>query len=207
MSVLRALHKHSRSLSRTFPTTPSRVGTRSFHSPFAVLSSSPLESPPSSNSNVSPINLEKQMDYTLEPFHSSGANVYVVSEPDPLNSPYQVPSGAFPTSAPYVNYPTTEAPKQSPRSSTSSSFAHPYTTTHVPRNDSGVMESSAIRFSEAPGEMNARGGSHGGLGLMDEASTTQPVGELPNVNPSPDDPKVAEKFSSLGVDKAWKERK
>lgn len=42
---------------------------------------------------------------------------------------------------------------------------------------------------------------------MDAASTTKGEGELATRNPQPDDVKVAEKFSALGVDNAWKARK
>ena len=76
----------------------------------------------------------------------------------------------------------------------------------MPQNPAGVKQSSAVRFWEAPGEM--QGGSSGGLGLMDQSSTKQgDLGELPSKNPQPDAPGVAEKFSKLGVDNAWKARK
>ena len=42
---------------------------------------------------------------------------------------------------------------------------------------------------------------------MDAASTKPGEGELASRNPQPDDTKVAEKNSALGVDHAWKERK
>jgi len=80
-------------------------------------------------------------------------------------------------------------------------------TESVPRNESGVMESAAVRFREAPGELHQRGGSDGGLGLMDAKGTTQGKGELASRNPAPDRPEVAEKFSTLGNAKAWKARK
>ena len=69
----------------------------------------------------------------------------------------------------------------------------------------GIQESAAVRFRDAPGEQSK--GSGGGLGLMDAASTKPGEGELASRNPQPDDPKVAEKFSALGVDNAWKARK
>ena len=123
-------------------------------------------------------------------------------------TPYDVPYGAFPTSAPYVNFAATEPPVTGPRSSTSPDLAHPFTTRRVPQNSSGVKESSAVRFREAQGELHTRGGSDGGLGLMDKASTKPgDLGELPSSNPPPDAPGVAEKFSAMGVDHAWKARK
>ncbi|PCH42509.1 hypothetical protein WOLCODRAFT_120682 [Wolfiporia cocos MD-104 SS10] len=202
MSALRALSKHTRSLSRTF------APARAFHSPFKVLSSanSPLTAAPAPSSNVSPL-YEKQLDHSPEPtVSSSGTHMYVVSEPDPADTPYAVPSGAYPTSAPYQNYAAAEAPANegARRASTSPSFAHPITD-RAPQNEAGVKESSAIRHAAAPGEMGARGGSEGGLGMMDAQTTKQGQGTLADRNPPPD--AVAEKFSKLGVGSAWKERK
>ncbi|THH02796.1 hypothetical protein EW026_g110 [Hermanssonia centrifuga] len=202
-SALRSVAKHTRSVSRTIAAAP----TRSFHSPFAVLSSSPLTSPPAPSSEVSPL-YEKQLDHSPHPQLSpSGQRTYVVSEPDPRSTPYEVPYGAYPTSAPYQNFPATEAPTIEPRASTSPNLAHPSTTRAVPQNPEGVQESSAVRFREAPGKLYEKGGSYGGLGLMDEASTKPGEGELSSRNPQPDQPDVAKKFSDLGVDNAWKARK
>ncbi|KAH8100068.1 hypothetical protein BXZ70DRAFT_907647 [Cristinia sonorae] len=193
-------------LSRTLKTA--KPARRTFHSPFAVLSSSPLEAPPAPSSTTSSLFYEKQQDHATEPHHTPKRTYYVVSEPDPAHTPYEVPSGAYPTSAPYQNYAATDPPVDAQRSSTSSSFAHPFLTSSVPQNESGVGESSAVRFREAQGELGKRGGGDGGLGLMDAASTTQgSKGSLPSRNPQPDQPDVAEKNSKLGIDKAWRERK
>lgn len=84
-----------------------RVPVRAFHSPFVVLSASnPLTTlPPTATSMY-----EKQDDTSSEPhLSSSGTRTYVVSEPDPSNTPFQVPSGAYPTSTPYVTTPYKEA--------------------------------------------------------------------------------------------------
>ncbi|CAL1716479.1 unnamed protein product [Somion occarium] len=207
MSSIRALSKHSRSLSRSLQIQQS--SQRSFHSPFIALSSntSPITNPPPPTSNFSSI-YEKQLEHLSEPVLSgSGQRTYVVSEPDPAHTPYEVPSGAYPTSAPYQNYTLTEAPSDLPRSSTSASYAHPFTTRAVPQNDSGVNDSAAVRYSEAPGELHQKGGSYGGLGLMDAKTTRKGKGELADRNLAPDNPKVAEKFSAAGVDNAWKQRK
>ncbi len=173
MSTIRALSKHTRSLSRTVTTISKPITARAFHSPFTLLSSSPssspLTSPPPPEAKASPLFYEKQVDDYSEPhYSSSGQRMYVVSEPDPSDTPYEVPSGAYPTSAPYINYAPTNAPTPRPRSSTSSSFAHPYASRAALKNESGHLASR---------------------------------------NPQPDDVKVAEKFSALGVDKAWKARK
>jgi len=183
---------------------------RHFHSPFVVLNdNSPLTSPPSSTSTVSPV-YEKQFDFSPEPVDSpSGGRTYVVSEPDASSKFYEVPSGAYPTSAPYVNFTPTEAPDThgAQVSSTSSTpLAHPQTIRTVPQNRSGVGESSAVRHAEAPGEMGERGGGHGGLGLVDKKGTVP--GELPGTdrNPPPVGD-IGEKFGRQGLDGAWKERK
>ena len=140
-STIRALSKHTRSLSRTIPkVTVSSTSTqiRAFHSPFTVLNqsqTSPIESAPHPMANPASL-YEKQNDTLSDPFLSgSGQRTYVVSQPDPANTPYEVPSGAYPTSAPYQNYAPTEPIRRGPTSSTSSAFAHPFTTRNVPRTD------------------------------------------------------------------------
>lgn len=159
-AALRTVAKHTTRITRT-------AGIRS---PFAVLTagehSSPLSSSTAASAHLSPIHVyEKQDGYhmTHPEVSSGGQRVYVVSQPDPQSTPYEVPYGAYPTSAPYVNFPITDAPPSGQRASTSPNFAHPATT----RGDS----------------------------------------ELASRNPQPDDARVAEKFSSLGVDNAWKARK
>ncbi|KAH9949959.1 hypothetical protein B0H21DRAFT_725515 [Amylocystis lapponica] len=204
MSVLRSLSKHTRALSHTVPTKPSTA--RAFHSPFVSLSS-PLTTPPPPTSHVSPL-YEKQLDHSPDPqVSSAGTRTYVVSEPDPANTPYAVPSGAYPTSAPYQHYAATELPatEGAQYASTSPGLAHPITS-RAPQNESGVKESSAVRHSNAPGEMHERGGSAGGLGLMDKAGTRAGSGSLAERNPPPLF-EYAEKFAKAGVDNAWKERK
>ncbi|EIW84002.1 hypothetical protein CONPUDRAFT_151049 [Coniophora puteana RWD-64-598 SS2] len=198
---------------RGAPTSSIATQKRSFHSPFTVLNSahSPLTNPPSSSSTVSHItsSYEKQDSYVSEEPPSPGApRTYVVSEPDPAHTPYEVPSGAFPTSAPYDTYQETSAPNPSgAHSSTSASPPHPNTTRRVLMNAWGVGESAAVRHGEAPGEMGKRGGGQGGLGLMDKEGTRQgELGQLADRNPQPDSD-VAPKWSKLGVDQAWKERK
>ncbi|KAJ4495200.1 hypothetical protein C8J55DRAFT_484832 [Lentinula edodes] len=180
--------------------------TRSFHSPFAVLGTT--HSTPSST--ASSVNVyEKQVDFSPEPVpYNGGQRTYVVSEPDPANTHYQVPAGAYPTSLPYVNFPATEAPNQEgQRSSTSSSLAHPVLTQAAAHNQSGVGESSAVRHATAPGSMGQRGGSHGGLGLSDQPSTHAGQGSLADRNPPPIESDVVEKFSKMSVKDAWKARK
>lgn len=190
-NALRFFSRHGRSLSQSSKIHPPALG-RSFHSPFVVLNS-PLTSPPTSTSNVSPMSAplyEKQDDHSPEPqVSSAGTLTYVVSEPDPANTPYAIPYGAYPTSAPYVNFKSTsEAPNpEGKHSSTSTSSPHLFTTRAVPHNAAGVGESAAVRYREAPGEMGRRGGSYGGLGLMDESSMHQQGAvELPDRNSSPD---------------------
>ncbi|KAI9000598.1 hypothetical protein BD414DRAFT_472178 [Trametes punicea] len=206
-TALRALSKHVRTLSNASRSVPST--SRAFHSPFAVLSSSssPLTNPPAPGS-LAGASYEKQADHSPDPVvGTSGHRTYVVSQPDPANTPYEVPYGAYPTSAPYQNFARTEppAPDGAQWASTAPGLAHPITQ-NVPRNESGVGESAAIRHREAPGEMHARGGSYGGQGLADPSGTQKGDGELPDRNPPPLF-EHAERFSKAGVDNAWKERK
>ncbi len=158
-SALRTLSKHSRSLSAPgHVALPSarQCQARAFHSPFAMLAKrepSPATKPPA------PVYhgiYEKNIQHDAEPFLSgAGHRTYVVSTPDPANTPYEVPSGAFPTSAPYQNYTRTEAPVRSGAqfASASTGFAHPLTN-RVPRTTAAGVQ----RGSE---------------------------GELPDVNPPP----------------------
>ncbi|KAK7690778.1 hypothetical protein QCA50_005878 [Cerrena zonata] len=140
-STIRALSKHTRSLSRTLQAPTLSTQIRAFHSPFTVLSqshsqSSSLESPPNPANHTSIY--EKQLEHSSDPFLSgSGQRTYVVSQPDPANTPYEVPSGAYPTSAPYQNYAPAEPIRRDPKraSSTSSAFAHPFTTRAVPQKE------------------------------------------------------------------------
>ncbi|KAG2036883.1 hypothetical protein BDR03DRAFT_958593 [Suillus americanus] len=197
-NILRVSSKHVRSLSQSSKTSIVVLG-RLFHSPFVVLNS-PLS--PAANALPASASLyEKQHDHSPEPqISSAGMRTYVVSEPDPANTPYAVPSGAYPTTAPYANFKPTDAPNPEGKHSES------YTTRAIPRNADGVGESASVRYGEAPGEMDRRGGSHGGLGLMDESGTYKGAAELPDRNPSPDSD-VALRWSKLGVENAWKERK
>lgn len=196
------------SLSRT-ANAAQRVSTRSFHSPFVVLGDSPITAhhaypPPISR------HYEKEHHHAYDPYAAlSGQRTYVVSEPDASTSHYQVPSGAYPTSSPYINFAATEAPKveEAQYSSTGGSLlAHQFTTRAAAQNRSRVGESSAVRFGAAPGEMGARGGGYGGVGLVDRKGTVAGKGSLGERNPPPDG-KTAEIFSKAGIDNAWKLRK
>ena len=70
---------------------------RSFRTPFAVLGSSPTTPSPTTIAS----HYEKQYDHPPEPINS---RTYVVSEPDASTKHYQVPAGAYPTSAPYTHF-------------------------------------------------------------------------------------------------------
>ncbi|KXN81330.1 hypothetical protein AN958_05185 [Leucoagaricus sp. SymC.cos] len=208
-SFLRPLTKSSASATRG-----ARISApiRSFHSPFAVLG--PAHKTQQNVDVTNPYTIyEKQYDFSPEPVAtSSGTRTYVVSQPDASASHYEVPSGAYPTSSPYVSYAPAEAPsfKGAQVSSTSSSLlAHEFTTSNraVPYHLGGVGESSAIRYATAPGEMGKKGGSNGGLGMMDWKGVVKGGGELDERNLPPDDPRVVEKFAKAGLDEAWKLRR
>lgn len=184
---------------------PSTLHSRAFHSPYTVLGDSPLTSHPKENTISSAY--EKHYDHASEPVCHSGLRTYVVSEPDAHSRHYQVPAGAYPTSAPYVNFNSTSAPDITGRQYSSTSadlLAHETTTAAAPRNASGVGESAAVRNASAPG-MLWRGG-YGGLGLMDRQGTTPGTGRLADRNPPPDG-SAAEKYSKAGIKEAWKLRK
>ncbi|KAF4613551.1 hypothetical protein D9613_007626 [Agrocybe pediades] len=196
-------------VSRAVRATKNSIGTRAFHSPFAVLGTSPLTTP-NTTKDIS-AQYEKQYDHPAEPLTSpnTGYRTYVVSEPDPANNRYKVPAGAYPTSSPYVNFTPTSAPDVvgAQYSSTSADLlAHGFTTRAARHHTGGVGESSTLRYKSAPGEMGAKGGGYGGAGLVDEAGSEEGVGTLADRNPPPDG-EAAEKFSKAGVDGAWKLRK
>ncbi|KAI9570504.1 hypothetical protein HD554DRAFT_1981892, partial [Boletus coccyginus] len=114
---------------------------RQFHSPFVVLNATNHLAP---TSPATPT-YEKQVDDSPEPhLSSSGTRTYVVSQPDPSNTPYQVPSGAYPTSASYLNStPTTTPIPEGPSSS--------YNTRPAAHKEAGVGQSAAVRNTAAPG--------------------------------------------------------
>ncbi|TFY61404.1 hypothetical protein EVG20_g7075 [Dentipellis fragilis] len=170
--------------------------TRSFYSPFAVLSDahSPLTSAPAPTSSVSS-DVSDAHTAAYEHEHAS-RTVYVVSEPDPSDAPYAVPAGAYPTSAPRPSEFNEPMPRPTPT-----------LTRRVPTNSAGVGDSAAVRYAEAPGVMGARGGSRGGLGLMDAATTVAPAdSELADRSPPPILDTAVE-YGKKGNDKAWKARK
>lgn len=219
-SFLRPLARSSATAARTASSARQYAPIRSFHSPFVVLGQARAPKAQQSQSQpteaqTNPFTVyEKQYDFSYEPLTTSfGNRTYVVSQPDASASHYEVPSGAYPTSSPYVNYaPTTETPnyKDAQVSSTSSSLlAHEFTTRAVPHHYGGIGASSAIRHGIAPGEMGEQGGSFDGVGMMDRKGVVYPQKgyELAERNPPPDDVKVAEMYSKAGVGGAWKLRK
>ena len=100
--MLRQVIKRS---SSTISSTASSQ-SRAFHSPFAVLaakSSSTTSSPVTPKKPIPKITpYEKQLDASPDPFmNPTGTRTYVVSSPDPTNTPYEVPTGAYPNATPY----------------------------------------------------------------------------------------------------------
>ncbi|EIN09798.1 hypothetical protein PUNSTDRAFT_125842 [Punctularia strigosozonata HHB-11173 SS5] len=191
----------TRQIPRACPTIAPRA--RSIHSAFTVLgNANTYTAPPPGRPAVSPLEQHGQHNSPLD-------TVYVVSRPDPADAPYDVPLGAFPTSAPYAHFTPSEKPDvvlKDGYSSTAATPPHPTLTAAAPQNAAGVGESAAVRHATAPGELHERGGSHGGLGLMDKSGTSAGQGQLADRNPPPIQD-VGEKMGRLGVDNAWKERK
>jgi hypothetical protein len=101
---------------------------------------------------------EKGLETSSEPVTTySGTRSYVVNEPDPADSKYEIPTGAYHSTASYQKskevkyegYGGERGVKE--RSSSSSELAHPVTTKRV------------------------RGGGDGGLDLMDKEGTKEGV--------------------------------
>ncbi|KZP00330.1 hypothetical protein CALVIDRAFT_533341 [Calocera viscosa TUFC12733] len=142
-------------------------------------------------------------DHVYDPV-PDGTTHYVVSEPEHRNTPYEVPSGAFPTSSPYDMYASTKKPQTTEQpSSTSSTTAHPNTTQRVPTvNDTYPYgSSSSIRHTEAPGQMAK--GSDKGVHLSEGVKVTPGAkGELASRNAWP-----SEEQGKAGLNEAWKARK
>ena len=153
----------------------------------SVTDKAPLREPPSGANKLSARDLtegtyEKDVETSPEPFTTySGTRSYVVNEPDPADSKYEIPTGAYHSTAPYqkqqgVKYEGLGGERGGKEGSSSSSeLAHPVTTNRVPRHEGGVGESAAVRFGSSPGEMGQRGGGDGGLGLMDKEGTKEGV--------------------------------
>ncbi|KZS87885.1 hypothetical protein SISNIDRAFT_460482 [Sistotremastrum niveocremeum HHB9708] len=132
----------------------------------------------------------------------AGTRTYVVSEPDPKGTKYDIPGYVYKSTSPYNIQETTSAPSTQLSSSSSAAPAHPKLTKQAPQNPDGVGSSSAVRYRSAPGEMS--GGGDGGLGLMDESSTRNlEQSGMAERNPAP---KGAEE-GKLGLKEAWKHRK
>ena len=143
---------HFRSLSRaikpafTQPVRPiqSRTITSSFPTSAAKTKvaegEAPLFKPPSDPNKLSARDLtegtyEKELETSSEPFTThSGTRSYVVNEPDPADSKYEIPTGAYHSTASYekveeVRYEGFGGEKGVREgSSTSSEVAHPVTT-------------------------------------------------------------------------------
>ena len=197
--LFRSLIRVSRATKPAFvqPVTPllSRFITSSRNSSSPTSSSkvkvvegeAPLFKPPSDPNKLTARDLtestyEKDLETSSEPITTySGTRSYVVNEPDPADSKYEIPTGAYHSTAPYeklreVKYEGYGGEKGVREGSSSSSeVAHPVTTKRVPRHEGGVGESAAVRFASSPGEMGKRGGGDGGLGLMDKEGTKEGV--------------------------------
>ena len=193
--LFRSLIKSSRTITPAFiqPVGPLRARfiTSSpnslFPSPAAKIKAAqgdaPLSKPPSNPNKLSARDLtegtyEKELETSSEPITTySGTRSYVVNEPDPADSKYEIPTGAYHSTAPYEKSKEVEHEGHGARegSSSSSELAHPATTKRVPRHEGGAGESAAVRFGSSPGEMGQRGGGDGGLGLMDKEGTKEGV--------------------------------
>ncbi|KAJ8502921.1 hypothetical protein ONZ45_g11312 [Pleurotus djamor] len=155
-STLRSMSRCATTVSRSIRPAP----VRAFHSPFAVLgSSSPLTSPPLPSANASSIYTKDGDEASYDAFINS--KTYVVCQPDPSNTFHEVPSGAYPTSAPYVTWSSAEASEHTNGAALGSTNSNPFaqsSTRSARRNASGVGESAAVRNATSPGIMGTRSG-------------------------------------------------
>ena len=173
--IWRPLTKLSRAANPAFvlPTAPLRTrfitSSPNHSSPAAaaktkvVEGEAPLFKSPSDPNKLSARDLtegtyEKELETSSEPFTThSGTRSYVVNEPDPADSKYEIPTGAYHSTVSYkkleeVKYEGHEGEKGvNERSSSSSELAHPVTTKRV------------------------QGGEGGGLGSMDKEGTREGV--------------------------------
>jgi len=163
-----------------------------------------------------PVGTNEYPDGPLTTARSSTGYVHATPDATTTAQEYDTPGTAYPTAYPYSDTPRAVQPndprlaalsnsRQNP-SSTSASPAHPLLTKKVPTNESGIGESAAVRFRSAPGEMGARGGGDGGLGLMDKAGMKKgEMGELEDINRPPIQ-EIAVEIGRKGLG-GWKERK
>lgn len=111
----------------------------------------PLFNPPSDPNKLSTQDLtegtyEKEPETSPEPFTThSGARSYVVNEPDPADSKYEIPTGAYHSTAPYEKSKEAKYEGVKEGSSTSSEAAHPVTTKQVPRHEGGLMDKEGTK--------------------------------------------------------------
>ena len=95
---------------------------------------------------------EKELETSSEPFTThSGTRSYVVNEPDPADSKYEIPTGAYHSTASYQKleevkyegYGGERGVKE--RSSSSSELAHPVTTKRVRDGGLGSMDKEGTK--------------------------------------------------------------
>jgi len=152
----------------------------------------PLFKPPSNPNKLSARDLtegtyEKELETSSEPFTThSGTRSYVVNEPDPADSKYEIPTGAYHSTA---SFEKSEEVKYEggvgEGSSTSSETAHPVTTKRVPRLEKGVGASAGVGSGSSPGEIRQKGGGDGGSELMDKEGTKEGVDWVLESEPPP----------------------
>ncbi|PPQ63914.1 hypothetical protein CVT24_010313 [Panaeolus cyanescens] len=138
-TILKSSVSALRSVAKASTSTIAPKNSRAFHSPFAVLGTSPLTSSTSSSTSSSSYqaaveHYAKNYEHPTEPIGTTRGlyRTYVVSEPDDSSRHYQVPAGAYPTSSPYINFASTSAPapllEEELSSTSSDQIAHTFTT-------------------------------------------------------------------------------
>ena len=191
--LFRSLIKSSRAIK---PATPLRARFITSSPPTTtpkvkvVEGEAPLFKPPSNPNKLSARDLtegtyEKDLETSSEPFTThSGTRSYVVNEPDPADSKYEIPTGAYHSTASfekldevkYEGYGGERGVREG--SSTSSDVAHPVTTKRVLARAGGVGGaggSAGVGSGALPGETRQRRGGDGGSGVMDKEGTKEGV--------------------------------
>jgi len=203
--LFRSLIKSPRAIKPAFiqPVTPlqARFITSSSNPPSststtkvkAAKGKAPAFDPPSDPNKLSARGLtegtyEKELETSSEPFTTySGTRSYVVNEPDPADSKYEIPTGAYHSTAPYEKLEEGHGGEVGVRdeSSTSSEAAHPVTTKRAPRQKGGVGEGAGVGSGGSPGEAGKKGGGGGVSGLMDKEGTQEGVDWVLENKPGP----------------------
>lgn len=167
VAPLRLLARYTTSSSDSSSPTPASKVT-------VALGQVPLSKLPSDPNKPSAQNLtegvyQKEHETSPEPITTlSGTRSYVVTEPDPAGSKYEIPTGAYHSTAPYKGL---EA-----GNSSNSEVVHPVIPKRMPKQGGAVGQGASVGdvgVGSAPGQIIGKASRSGGLGLMGKAGTQE----------------------------------